>query len=170
MLSGAPSYNLPGGPPMRAPRRIPSSMFRPSAAAALALLVALAGTAPAAAREIQLQCKHELATKPTLWVFDTDNRTAYYDDGKLKQGTVTINDSQITFKQVESQPVCHVGKTAGSSNCTNGKQLTEFTTVINRKTGTFLVYCKNIHDDSNNWKPGQNCFPQGPNKGTCDKF
>ncbi|MCC7045311.1 MAG: hypothetical protein IT562_01235 [Alphaproteobacteria bacterium] len=152
---------------MRASR--PTSLPVVRLACAAAALASLAGTPPADAREIQLHCKHELATKPTLFVFDSDNRTAYYDDGKLKQGTVSVNESQITFKQVESQPVCHVSQIAGKSGCNDGKQVTEFTTVINRKAGTYLVYCKNIQDDSNNWKPGQNCFPQGPNKGTCDK-
>ncbi len=55
------------------------------------------------------------------------------------------------------------------SAATSCRARTEFTTVINRKQGTYLVYCKNVHDDSNNWKPGQNCFPQGPNKGFCAK-
>ena len=155
---------------MRAPRPSSSSVVRLACAAgALALLGAIFAGSPADAREIQLQCKHELAMRPTLWVFDTDNRTAYYDDGKLKEGSVTVNESQITFKQVESQPVCHVSAAAGKSGCSDGKQVTEFTTVINRRAGTYLVYCKNIQDDSSNWKPGQNCFPQGPNKGTCDK-
>ncbi|MCC6471141.1 MAG: hypothetical protein IT563_22690 [Alphaproteobacteria bacterium] len=152
---------------MRASR--PTSLSVVRLACAAAALAVLAVCPPADAREIQLHCKHELATKPTLFVFDSDNRTAYYDDGKLKQGTVSVNESQITFKQVESQPVCHVSQIAGKSGCNDGKQVTEFTTVINRKAGTYLVYCKNIQDDSNNWKPGQNCFPQGPNKGTCDK-
>lgn len=153
---------------MRVPRPRPSSVARLSRVlGALALLVFLAP--PADAREIQLLCKHELAMKPALWVFDTDNRSSYFDDGQLKKATVTINDSQITFKETATQPVCHVSKTAGASNCTGGQQVTEFTTVINRRAGTYLVYCKNVQDDSNNWKPGQNCFPQGPNKGTCQK-
>lgn len=130
------------------------------ATAGLTLTVSL----PVEAREIQLRCKHELATRPALWVFDTETRNFYYDDGKRVPATVVINESQITMRQIEEQPVCHLGK-----GCTNGKQVTEFTTVINRKAGTYLVYCKNVTDDSNNWKPGQNCFPQGPNKGTCDK-
>jgi hypothetical protein len=126
--------------------------------------LALTAPLPAEGREIQLRCKHELATRPALWVFDTETRNFYYDDGKRVPATVVINESQITMRQIEEQPVCHLGK-----GCTNGKQVTEFTTVINRKAGTYLVYCKNVTDDSNNWKPGQNCFPQGPNKGTCDK-
>lgn len=136
-----------------------------AAALVLAALVAM----PAEAREIQLLCKNELATKPALWIFDTDNRNFYFDDGVRRPGTVSINESQITLRETAEQPICHVSKTAGGSNCVGGKQVTEFTTVINRKQGTYLVYCKNIHDDSNNWKPGQNCFPQGPNKGFCDK-
>jgi len=133
-------------------------------AAALVTGTLLTMVPPAEAREIQLKCKHELATRPALWVFDTDSRTFYFDDGKRVPATVAINETQITMRQVEEQPVCHLGK-----GCTNGKQVTEFTTVINRKAGTYLVYCKNVQDDSNNWKPGQNCFPKGPNKGTCDK-
>lgn len=137
---------------------------------ACAALVAIAATvAPADARDIQLLCKNELATKPALWVFDTDNRNFYFDDGTRRPAAVTINESQITVKETAEQPVCHVSQTAGQSNCGGGKQVTEFTTVINRKAGTYLVYCKNVQDDSNNWKPGQNCFPQGPNKGTCAK-
>ncbi len=134
------------------------------AGAVLAAMAALSVAPPAAAREIQLKCKHELATRPALWVFDTDTRNFYFDDGKRVPATIVINESQITVKQIEEQPVCHLGK-----GCTNGKQVTEFTTVINRKAGTYLVFCKNVQDDSNNWKPGQNCFPQGPNKGVCDK-
>lgn len=134
------------------------------AGAVLAAMAALSAAPPAVAREIQLKCKHELATRPALWVFDTDTRNFYFDDGKRVPATIVINESQITVKQIEEQPVCHLGK-----GCTNGKQVTEFTTVINRKAGTYLVFCKNVQDDSNNWKPGQNCFPQGPNKGVCDK-
>ncbi|MCK6450736.1 MAG: hypothetical protein L6R19_07745 [Alphaproteobacteria bacterium] len=135
-----------------------------TAGALLAAVAALGAAAPAAAREIQLKCKHELATRPALWVFDTDTRNFYFDDGKRVPATVVINESQITMKQIEEQPVCHLGK-----GCTSGKQVTEFTTIINRKAGTYLVFCKNVQDDSNNWKPGQNCFPKGPNKGVCDK-
>ena len=130
----------------------------------IVLVAGLLQSLPADAREIQLKCKHELATRPALWVFDTDSRTFYFDDGKRVPATIVINETQITMRQIEEQPVCHLGK-----GCTNGKQVTEFTTVINRKAGTYLVYCKNVSDDGNNWKPGQNCFPQGPNKGTCDK-
>ena len=136
-----------------------------AAALALAALAAM----PAEARDIQLQCKNELATKPALWVFNTDNRNFYFDDGTRRPATVSINESQITVRETAEQPICHVSQIKGGSNCVGGKQVTEFTTVINRKQGTYLVYCKNIQDDSKNWKPGQNCFPQGPNKGVCDK-
>jgi hypothetical protein len=149
------------------PRVSGRSGFAKLAAAVLAL--AAVAAMPAEAREIQLLCKNELATKPALWIFDTDNRNFYFDDGTRRPGTVTINESQITLRETAEQPICHVSKQAGGSNCVGGKQVTEFTTVINRKQGTYLVYCKNIHDDSNNWKPGQNCFPQGPNKGFCAK-
>jgi len=136
-----------------------------AAALALGAMAAL----PVEAREIQLLCKNELATKPALWVFDTDQRNFYFDDGTRRPATVTINESQITVKETSVQPICHVSKQAGQSSCENGKQVTEFTTIINRKAGTYSVYCKNVQDDSKNWKPGQNCFPQGPNKGECQK-
>ena len=141
--------------------------FGLAAALATGVLVVAAGVTtpgPAQAREIHLKCRHELASRPALWVFDTDTRTSFFDDGKRVPATVTINETQITMKQVEEQPICHLGK-----GCTDGKQVTEYTTIINRRAGTYLVYCKNVQDDGKNWKPGQNCFPQGPNKGTCDK-
>jgi len=107
-----------------------------------------------------------MAEKPVLWVFDTDNRTWFSDDGKRRPATVSVNESEIRVTQVEVEPICHVGAV---SSCTDGKSITEYTTVINRRAGTYLVYCKTIQDDAHNWKPGQNCFPQGPNKGVCSK-
>ncbi len=129
--------------------------------AALALGIA-AGSASAA--QISIKCQNELETKPSVWIFDTASPEAYFDDGKLRRANVLFAGSQITIRQVEEQPVCHLG-----SGCTSGKTITEFTTVINRTNNTYLVYCKNIRDDAGNWKPGQNCFPKGPNKGTCIK-
>jgi len=136
-----------------------------SAAAALALGLALTGAAaPASAAQISIRCQSELETKPSVWIFDTANPEGYFEDGKLRRANVLFAGSQITVRQVAEQPICHLG-----SGCTSGKTVTEFTTVINRTNNTFLVYCKNIRDDSGQWKPGANCFPKGPSKGHCVK-
>ena len=149
--------------PMLAATAFAAMAFVVTAFAAAALAAFLS---PAEAREIQMLCKHEMAEKPVLWVFDTDNRTWFSDDGKRREATVSVNESEIRMKQIEVQPICHVGAV---SSCTSGKSITEYTTVINRRAGTYLVYCKAIQDDAHYWKPGQNCFPQGPNKGVCNK-
>jgi hypothetical protein len=119
---------------------------------------------PAGAAQISIKCQNELETKPSLWIFDTANPEGYFDDGKLRRANILFAGSQITIRQTEEQPICHLG-----AGCTSGKTITEYTTVINRTNNTYLVYCKNIRDDSGQWKPGQNCFPKGPNKGTCLK-
>jgi hypothetical protein len=129
--------------------------------AALALGLA---AGPASAAQVSIRCQHELSPKPSVWIFDTSNPESYFDDGTLRRANVLFAGSQITIRQVEEQPVCHLG-----SGCTSGKTITEFTTVINRTNNTFLVYCKNVRDDAGNWKPGQNCFPKGPSKGHCLK-
>ncbi|MGQ0675193.1 MAG: hypothetical protein ACT4N4_03785 [Rhodospirillales bacterium] len=143
------------------------STGRALALAGMAVAAALApapAAGPAAAAQISIRCQHELSPAPSVWIFDTANPEGYFDDGKLRRANILFAGSQITIKQVEEQPVCHLG-----SGCTNGKTITEFTTVINRTNNTFLVYCKNIRDDANNWKPGANCFPKGPSKGRCLK-
>ena len=140
---------------------------RGSGIAGLAVAAAMllgAGATPTSAAQIAIRCQHELSPKPSVWIFDTANPTGYFDDGKLRQASILFAGSQITIKQTEEQPVCHIG-----AGCTGGKTVTEFTTVINRTNNTFLVYCKNIRDDSGNWKPGANCFPKGPSKGSCLK-
>ncbi len=133
-------------------------------AAAVSIALALAAALPAGAAEIKIRCQNELETKPSLWVFDTQNPNGFFEDGKMRNASILFAGSQITVRQTDEQPVCHVG-----TGCTGGKTVTEFTTVINRTTNNFLVYCKNIQDDGGNWKPGQNCFPKGPNKGSCLK-
>ena len=84
------------------------------AAAVLALGVWAA--MPADAREIQLLCKNELATKPALWIFDSDNRNFYFDDGTRRPANISINESQITVRETAEQPICHVSQKAGGSN------------------------------------------------------
>jgi hypothetical protein len=148
---------------MTAVRGTPAA--RGSALAGLALALALGAAAlPATAAQISIRCQSELETKPSLWIFDTANPEGFFEDGKLRRANILFAGSQITVKQVAEQPICHLG-----SGCTNGKTITEFTTVINRTNNTFLVYCKNVRDDSGQWKPGANCFPKGPSKGRCLK-
>jgi hypothetical protein len=135
-----------------------------AAALAAALGAMPIGSAPASAAQISIRCQSELETKPSVWIFDTANPEGYFEDGRLRRANILFAGSQITVRQVAEQPVCHLG-----SGCTSGKTITEFTTVINRTNTTYLVYCKNIRDDSGQWKPGANCFPKGPSKGTCLK-
>ena len=137
-----------------------TSIRTAAAAVAFALLVGL----PAGAAEIKMRCQNELETKPSLWVFDTANLNGFFEDGRMREARIQFAGNQITVRQTNEQPVCHIG-----TGCTSGKTVTEFTTVINRSASNYLVYCKNIQDDGGNWKPGQNCFPKGPNKGTCLK-